>query len=131
MGVVRIELLQGHRRRLQRGNGVADASMNRRQSLGQRHARVAAPNHARLNQPRWDGAALHVPGGEPESLREALANLCADDQARHNLQRAAAKRAREYSIDRAQDAYLKLYRHVLAHASEGRKPAGARSEPAA
>ncbi len=79
----------------------------------------------------WDGAALHVPGGEPESLREALANLCADDQARHNLQRAAAKRAREYSIDRAQDAYLKLYRHVLAHASEGRKPAGARSEPAA
>ncbi len=79
----------------------------------------------------WEGAALHVPGGEPESLREALANLCADDAARHNLQRAAAKRAREYSLDRTLDAYLKLYRQVLAHASEGRKPAGAKSELAA
>jgi glycosyltransferase involved in cell wall biosynthesis len=76
----------------------------------------------------WDGAALHIPAGEPELLRKALADLCADDRARRDLQRAAVNRASTYSLDRMLHAYTKLYRRVLAHAAEGGKPFGGGSE---
>jgi glycosyltransferase involved in cell wall biosynthesis len=79
----------------------------------------------------WDGAALHVPAGEPELLRKALADLCADDRARHDLQRAAVDRASAYSLDRMVHAYMELYGRVLARAAEGRKPSGDGSELAA
>jgi glycosyltransferase involved in cell wall biosynthesis len=79
----------------------------------------------------WDGAALHVPGGEPELLRSALTTLCADDLTRGDLQRAAANRAPAYSLDRTADAYTELYGRLLARADERRKPAVAGSELAA
>jgi glycosyltransferase involved in cell wall biosynthesis len=79
----------------------------------------------------WDGVAVRVCGGQPELLREALAHLCADDQARRGLQRAAADRARVYSLDLTEQAYLELYSRVLACAGEGRKTGSAGSELAA
>jgi glycosyltransferase involved in cell wall biosynthesis len=78
----------------------------------------------------WDGAALHVPGG-PELLESALENLCADGLARRHLQRAAANRARTYSLDRTVHAYTELYGRMLSRGGEGRKPDGAGSEMAA
>jgi glycosyltransferase involved in cell wall biosynthesis len=79
----------------------------------------------------WNGAALHVPTTAPELLRDALANLCADEGARRELQHAAADRASTYSLDRTVEAYAGLYGRVLACAAERRKPPRGGSELAA
>jgi glycosyltransferase involved in cell wall biosynthesis len=79
----------------------------------------------------WDGVALHVPCSRPELLQGALVNLCTDDRARFDLQRAAANRACTYSLDRMADAYAELYGRVLARGGEAPKPSGAGSELAA
>ena len=71
----------------------------------------------------WDGAAVHVPADDPERLGQALRELCGDVRRRGRLQRAAAARARRYSLDRTVAGYLKLYESVLApRASRAPRP---------
>jgi glycosyltransferase involved in cell wall biosynthesis len=62
----------------------------------------------------WEGAALHVPAGDQQGQLRALTALCSDDRSRQQLQRAAAERARQYSLDHMLTAYLQLYDRVLA-----------------
>ena len=61
------------------------------------------------------GAALLVPPGDPDALREALRGLLDDDQARTNLGHAAARVAQEdYSWDAIAAAHLALYDRLRA-----------------
>jgi glycosyltransferase involved in cell wall biosynthesis len=46
-------------------------------------------------------------------LRKALCDLCADPEMRAELQRAASRRAQEYSAERMGDGYTSLYDQLL------------------
>lgn len=61
----------------------------------------------------WSGAAMFVPSGDPDRLRTALGELCADSVKRARLQLAAFKRARRYSMTQMADSYAKLYRSLI------------------
>ena len=70
----------------------------------------------------WDGAALHVPAKDTDRLRSTIAELCVNGGERRRLQRAAAIRARRYSLSRTVAGYRELYGRVLTRAAET-KPA--------
>jgi glycosyltransferase involved in cell wall biosynthesis len=79
----------------------------------------------------WDGAALHVPPGDAERLRRILQRLCRQTSLRHHLQKAAASRARHYSIEQMLSRYVELYRRVLAPARRHRPETPEDAEAAA
>jgi glycogen(starch) synthase len=62
----------------------------------------------------WDGAAFFVASDDREQLRDALVQICGNEVLRTRLQRAAAARARRYTVDRMVSGYLNLYEAVLA-----------------
>jgi glycosyltransferase involved in cell wall biosynthesis len=62
----------------------------------------------------WDGAAVFVDPDRPAALHEELARLIADDERRADLAARAARRAADYTIDRAADAYRVLYSRLAA-----------------
>jgi glycosyltransferase involved in cell wall biosynthesis len=70
----------------------------------------------------WDGAALFVDPADDRALHRALAGLCADDQERARLQRAARERSERYSLARTADAYRALYQRLMATHSRSVTP---------
>jgi glycosyltransferase involved in cell wall biosynthesis len=62
----------------------------------------------------WTGAAMFVDPTNRGALHDALAEVCADDRQRAQLQRAARERSRRYSISRMVDAYTAIYQDLLA-----------------
>jgi glycosyltransferase involved in cell wall biosynthesis len=61
----------------------------------------------------WGGAALFVDPMDAVKLNHVLANLCADDKRRSELQRAAYEHSLGYSLDRMASAYARLYEALL------------------
>jgi glycosyltransferase involved in cell wall biosynthesis len=70
----------------------------------------------------WDGAALFVDPADDRALHRALAGLCADDQERARLQRAARERSERYSLARTAEAYRALYQRLMATHSRSVTP---------
>jgi glycosyltransferase involved in cell wall biosynthesis len=64
----------------------------------------------------WSDAAIFVDPRNPEELREALAGLAGDRWLRTALADRAQRRAASYSIDRAANAYHRLYERLTAKA---------------
>ncbi|WP_225705173.1 glycosyltransferase family 4 protein [Bradyrhizobium cenepequi] len=64
----------------------------------------------------WNGAAVFVDPTDTEGMRRALDALCADDDRRAQLQRAARTRSQRYSLARTASAYLQLYVNLAANA---------------
>jgi glycosyltransferase involved in cell wall biosynthesis len=62
----------------------------------------------------WDGAALFFDPRDPDQLRCSLQSLCRDELQRARLQRAAAERAKRYSLTRTTDGYRSLYSSLMA-----------------
>jgi glycogen(starch) synthase len=60
----------------------------------------------------WDGAALFVTPGDPDSLAQAIDRLIADSRLRRQLAAAALARAAAYDADAMARDYLDLYAHV-------------------
>jgi glycosyltransferase involved in cell wall biosynthesis len=71
----------------------------------------------------WDGAALFVPPNDTEQMCAALVQICTSDALRAPLQRAAAVRARRYTMDRMVCGYLDLYETMLSRLDERMAPA--------
>jgi glycosyltransferase involved in cell wall biosynthesis len=64
----------------------------------------------------WSGAAVFVDPTTRKGLRRALDALCADDDKRAQLQRAAQTRSHRYSLARMESAYRQLYMNLIANA---------------
>lgn len=61
----------------------------------------------------WNGAAVFADPTDVRALGRTLAELCADDDKRADLQRAAYERSFGYSLSRMTGAYLRLYQALL------------------
>jgi glycosyltransferase involved in cell wall biosynthesis len=61
----------------------------------------------------WSGAALFFDPSDRQMLQRLLADLCADDLGRTQLQRRAYEHSLTYSLARTTSAYLKLYEGLL------------------
>ncbi len=62
----------------------------------------------------WDGAALFVPAEDERELAHAIARLAGDAALRAGLGRAAAGRARAYSVEAMSAGVIDAYRAALA-----------------
>jgi glycosyltransferase involved in cell wall biosynthesis len=62
----------------------------------------------------WDGAALFFEPRDADAMTAALLSLCRDQVLRGRMQRAAAIRARRYSLEAMTTGYLTLYQALLA-----------------
>ncbi len=60
----------------------------------------------------WGGAAVFVPPDDARSLAAAVIRLADDDAYREEMSARAVACARQYSLDRAADAYLGLYNEM-------------------
>lgn len=60
-------------------------------------------------------AGILVPPGDPAVLAAEIRSLIHSPERRAQLSRAAVERGRQFSIERTVDAYIDLYRSVLAH----------------
>lgn len=65
----------------------------------------------------WNGAALFFDPRDEEALLAALLRLCRDEALRARMQRAAATRARRYSLAETAAGYRQLYRTLLARSA--------------
>jgi glycogen synthase len=61
----------------------------------------------------WDEAAIFVDPRDPQALREGLTCLIDGPRLREDLGARAQRRAADYSIDRAANAYRRLYRQLV------------------
>jgi glycosyltransferase involved in cell wall biosynthesis len=68
----------------------------------------------------WDDAALFFPARDAEALAAAIDRLMRDQGLRERLGRAAADRARAYSLDRQAARMLAIYHEAAAPALAGR-----------
>ena len=73
----------------------------------------------------WTGAAIFVDPTDRGALHDALAEMCADDRRRAQLQRAARERSHRYSIARMVDAYATIYQDLLASGQAASHPLAA------
>lgn len=64
----------------------------------------------------WGGVALFVSPNNVEGLRRALRLLIEDPELRIAYGRSAQARARQFSMERTVEGYLRAYRELLAHA---------------
>ncbi len=69
----------------------------------------------------WTDAALFVDPRNPKSIRGALHRLCADATLRHELQQAAKRQARRYSLTSMTQRYCDIY-EALASSRARRAP---------
>ena len=60
-------------------------------------------------------AGILVPPGDPAALATEIRNLISSRERRTQLAQAAVERGRQFSIERTVEAYIDLYRSVLAH----------------
>jgi len=74
----------------------------------------------------WSGAALFFDPDDRQMLHELLADLCAEDFGRTQLQHRAYEHSLTYSLARTTSAYLTLYEELLA--SESAPTPGSRLE---
>lgn len=62
----------------------------------------------------WREAALFVPPDDPVAIQTGLDNLIHHQDLRHSLAAAALERSKNFTIERMVEAYLCIYRKVLA-----------------
>lgn len=77
----------------------------------------------------WRDAALFVPPGDPDRIRDLLRGLIGDPARRARLGAAARRRAADYSAARMTEGYLALYAELAA--TSGAAPRSARRRRAA
>jgi glycosyltransferase involved in cell wall biosynthesis len=73
----------------------------------------------------WSGAAMFFGAGDRDALRQALRSLCDDEDKRIRLRRAAAARARTYTLQSSASRYRALYNSLR---REGKAPAAHMAE---